>query len=269
MPPSSYVQGHSAASQARHGARNAANTCQYFTNLLKPDMSILDVGCGPGSISSSLAALVLQGSVIGIDSNENTLEIARKQQDLPSNCTFRIGDAHKLEFPDYTFDVVHTSQVLTHIADSIGVLKEFYRVLKPGGFIACREGDTASGGFLFHPVNPGLEHWGYFMLEGMRAKGAHIDAGRRLLGWVVEAGFDIEKCKYIGGCLTQSGKEGSEFGLTMAKQCQEDEVMRSNLIDNNITDEKGLELASEGWAAWAKDPYCVFNMYCGQIVAYK
>lgn len=230
-------------------------------------MSILDVGCGPGSISSTLAALVPKGKVIGIDSSEITLQVARSQQNLAENCTFQTGNALKLDFPDNTFDVVHTSQVLCHIAETVAVLKEFHRVLKPGGFIACREGDSVR--FLFYPTHPGLDLWGRGIVEGQMAKGAHPEAGRRLLSWAVEAGFDIEKCTYTAGSVSHVGKEGAPYGLTVAKQTQEDEVFRRTVIDNNISDEKGLELMRDGWEFWAKNPHCVFSMYSGQVVAYK
>lgn len=230
-------------------------------------MSILDVGCGPGSISSTLAALVPQGSVIGIDSSETTLEIARSQHSLPANCTFQSGNALDLEFADSTFDVVQTSQVLCHIAESVAVLKEFHRVLKPGGFVACKEGDSVR--FLTFPEHPGLELWGRCIREGQLAKGAHPNAGRRLLDWAVEAGFSVERCTYTAGSVSHVGREGAPYGLTMVKQTQEDEVFRRTILDNNLADEKGLELIREGWEVWAKHPYCVFSMYSGQLVAYK
>lgn len=261
------MQGHSSTTQARHGARNAANTCQYFTQLLKPEMSILDVGCGPGSISSSLAALVPLGSVMGIDSSEITLGNARKQANLPENCTFQTGDALNLAFPDNTFDVVHTSQVLCHIADTIGVLKEFRRVLRPGGFIACREGDSVS--LVYYPTNPGLDEWARVTKALQISKGANPETGRRLLSLAAEAGFDTQRCTYSGGSITQAGKDGATFGLSMSKQRAEDEVYRKNIFDIGATDEKGLELMGQGWEIWARHPHCVFSMYCGQIVAYK
>lgn len=55
---SEYVQGHTASVLRFHGSRNASNSCGYFTEFLKADHSILDVGCGPGSISATLAPMV-------------------------------------------------------------------------------------------------------------------------------------------------------------------------------------------------------------------
>lgn len=267
MSKSTYYQGHSASSQARHSSRNASNTCQYFTHLLKPTMRILDVGCGPGSISATLAPFVPDGKVIGIDQSDTTLERARNQPNLPSNCTFQTGDALKLDFPEDTFDVVHTSQVLCHIPDPIAALKEFRRVLKPGGFVAIREGDNSST--ILWPEHPGLAEWRRVVRETLESSGGHPEAGRRLTKWAVDAGFDIAKCTWTAGDMSFTGKEGAPMGLTLAQQQKDDESYRKNVLGKGVTSEDGLKLISEGWEVWSQDPFCIFSMICGQVVAYK
>ena len=267
MDRSNYVQGHSPASQARHGNRHASNTCRYFTSLLRSDLRILDVGCGPGSITSSLAQLVAEGQVIGIDFAEEALENARNQPNLPANCTFQIGDAMKLDFDDNVFDVVHTSQVLCHLRDPVAAIKGFRRVLKPGGFIACREGDHDSQ--IWYPPHPGLSEWRRVQRVMRSFSGTPFDAGRHLMHWTVAAGFESEKCKWSGGTMTYAGKSGCELGLTMAKQVQDDELYRKNLMHQGGLDEKALDLIKEGWEAWSLDECCIFSVICGEIVAYK
>ena len=265
MSNSTYKQGHTAATQIRHSSRNAENTCQYFTHLLKPDMQILDVGCGPGSISASLARLIPEGKLIGIDQSEKTLQNARSQNDLPINCEFTIGDALNLDFPSNSFDVVHTSQVLVHLPDPTIALKEFYRVLKPGGFIACREGDSQTS--MFYPEHPGLIEWKRCLIA--RHTDAAANNGRYLVRNAVKAGFDVDKCIFTGGSVTFAGAEGVRIGKTMANQHLEDDVHRQGLLENGITDDAGLQLIKEGWEAWCADPCHTFAMLCGQIVAYK
>lgn len=265
MTQQKYMQGHTAASQTRHGSRTVQNTCQYFTQLLNPDMQILDVGCGPGSITSGLAQLVPQGKVIGIDQSEKTLQIARSQVDLPSNCLFQIGDALHTEFADDTFDVVHTSQVLVHLSNSVSALKEFHRILKPGGFIACREGDAET--WTVYPEHPGFNVWKRAIIA--RQADCDPNAGRYLLKRATDAGFEISKCTFSGGTMTYAGSEGRFFGETLAKQVDEDQVYRKTLLDGGVTDEAGLQSLKEAWESWYADPCCVFVMLCGQIVAYK
>lgn len=57
--------------------------------------------------------------------------------------SFQIGDAHNLDFPDNSFDVVHEHQLLQHIRDPSLALREWQRVARSGGIVACRESDWA------------------------------------------------------------------------------------------------------------------------------
>ena len=62
----SYPHGHQPSVLASHSARTAQNSCAYFLDRLQPGMRILDLGCGPGSITLDLAELVgPQGQVVG------------------------------------------------------------------------------------------------------------------------------------------------------------------------------------------------------------
>lgn len=263
-----YYQGHSKSSQIRHGSRNAANTCQYFTSLLKPEFDLLDVGCGPGSISATLAPFVHKGHVTGIDTSEDTLKNARNRADLPENCTFQLGNAANLDFPDNSFDVVHTSQVLIHLPDPIAAVKEFRRVLKPGGFIACREGIQSTS--TWYPDHPGLTEWRRVSVNLHRdSAAADADAGRKLLVWATQAGFDIGKCTWTSSNLMYAGHKDKSFAHTLAIQTEDDGTYRRNVMEKGIGDEDSLALIREGWYAWAADPCSVFSLICGEIVAYK
>lgn len=225
-----YYQGHSKSSQTRHGSRTAANTCQYFTALLKPEFHLLDVGCGPGSISSTLAPYLSNGHVIGVDTSEETLNNARNRGGLPGNCTFQLGNATKLEFPDNSFDVVHTSQVLCHLPDPTAALKEFRRVLKPGGFIACREGIQSTT--CWYPDVPGLAEWHrVFMTLHKESAAADADAGRKLLVWATDAEFDIDKCTWTASTMMYAGNKDKIFAETMASQTQDDDTYRRNIME--------------------------------------
>ena len=68
-----------------------------------------------------------------------------------------MGDAYALEFADDAFDVVHAHQVLQHLARPVDALREFRRVLKPGGVLAVRDVDY--GGVIWSPSSSGLDRW--------------------------------------------------------------------------------------------------------------
>ena len=116
---------------------------------------VLDVGCGPGTITADLAARVAPGPVTAVDQFADVLNVAHaetQRRDL-SNVTFATADVHRLDFPDDAFDVVHAHQVLQHVADPVRALREMRRVCVPGGIVAARDADYA--GFIWFPAASG------------------------------------------------------------------------------------------------------------------
>src|ERR1700734_226816 len=179
-----YTHGHHESVLRSHSWRTAENSASYLLPHLSPELTLLDVGCGPGTITADLAGRVRQ--VTAIDSAPEAIELAR--DNAPSNVTFQVADVHNLGFADATFDVVHAHQVLQHVADPVQALREMRRVCKPGGVVAARDADYA--GFTWFPQLPPLDRWKALYSAAARANGGEPDAGRRLLSWAQHAGFD-------------------------------------------------------------------------------
>ena len=136
-----YTHGHHESVLRSHTWRTAANSAAYLLGSLKPHMKILDIGCGPGTITADLAALVPDGQVTGVDHAPGILDQARAtaaERGL-DNVEFAVADVHALDFPDDTFCVVHAHQVLQHVGDPVQALREMRRVTRPGGFVAVRD----------------------------------------------------------------------------------------------------------------------------------
>ena len=118
---------------------------EYATHLLphlQPHFSILDLGCGQGSITIDLARLVPSGNVLGVDVNATLIAAATNTASDQGilNLEYRVLDANDLStLASNSFDVVHEHQVLLHLADPIAVLKEMHRILKPGGILSMRD----------------------------------------------------------------------------------------------------------------------------------
>ncbi|GGH78988.1 demethylmenaquinone methyltransferase/2-methoxy-6-polyprenyl-1,4-benzoquinol methylase [Pullulanibacillus pueri] len=109
---------------------------------IAPGKKALDVCCGTGDWTISLAQAVgPKGHVEGLDFSENMLSVARhkiEEQQL-SNVTLTHGDAMRLPYADNTFDYVSIGFGLRNVPDYLTVLKEIFRVLKPGGTLTCLE----------------------------------------------------------------------------------------------------------------------------------
>lgn len=97
---------------------------------------VLDAGSGMGTVSRNLARW-FQYDITGIDILDFNLAAARKEASKPENSNLAVNylemDYHKLDFEDSSFNGVYTTETFVHASDPQKVLKEFYRVLKPGG----------------------------------------------------------------------------------------------------------------------------------------
>lgn len=117
-----------------------------------PSLKILDVGAGTASIPASFAKIIgpSGGRITALDINPAVLERGRNNltskyglsEEEAGWIDFRVGDGHALPFGEGVFDVVVCHQVLAHNREQVGVLREMLRVVKEGGVVAAREGDT-------------------------------------------------------------------------------------------------------------------------------
>lgn len=99
---------------------------------IEPGERVLDVATGTGDLAfMEEAAVGPEGHVVGVDSCTPMLEVARRRQH--GDVDFHEGDAMDLRFPDSSFDVVTIGFGLRNVADRAQALREFRRVLRPGG----------------------------------------------------------------------------------------------------------------------------------------
>lgn len=247
-----YTHGHHESVLRSHRQRTAENSAGYLLPHLRSGMSLLDVGCGPGTITVDLAARVVPGPVTAVDLTTEALDVARMaaQSRNVSNISFAIADTQALEFADDTFDVVHAHQVLQHVADPVQALREMRRVCVPGGIVAARDADYA--GFIWYPKFPPLDRWLDLYQQASRANGGEPDAGRRLLSWAQEAGF--EDITPTGGIWCFATPDDREWWGGMWA----DRILQSALADQFV--ESGLATATElteissAWREWAAAP---------------
>ncbi|MDG3017231.1 methyltransferase domain-containing protein [Speluncibacter jeojiensis] len=244
-----YTHGHHESVLRSHRQRTAENSAGYLLPHLGAGVSVLDVGCGPGTITSDLAALVTPGRVTAVEVTDTALELARTEaaERGSTNIDFVVADVHALGFPDDTFDVVHAHQVLQHVADPVHALQEMRRVCKPGGFVAARDSDYT--GFVWFPQFPALDRWMELYQRAARANGGEPDAGRRMLSWAREAGFtDIVPSADVW-CFATPDERAWWGGMWADRILQS--ALTDQLLDAGWADRAELEAIAAAWRAWA------------------
>ncbi|HEX6682140.1 MAG TPA: methyltransferase domain-containing protein [Candidatus Limnocylindrales bacterium] len=109
---------------------------------LGPGLTVLDVGCGPGTDLPSMAGAVGDsGAVIGVDNDDAMVAEATRRMAADPRIEVRTGDAHALPLDDASVDRARTDRVLQHVADPAKVLAQLHRAVRPGGSITLAEPD--------------------------------------------------------------------------------------------------------------------------------
>ena len=112
---------------------------------LRAGERVLDIGTGPGFVACEMADGVGRtGEILGVDSSESMLRLARKRCAEKQHVRFETGDATRLPVPDASFDVAVSVQVYEYISEVATALAELHRVLRPGGRAAIVSTDWES-----------------------------------------------------------------------------------------------------------------------------
>jgi ubiquinone/menaquinone biosynthesis C-methylase UbiE len=170
--------------------RRAEQQAAFVLPYLRPGMDLLDIGCGPGTITLGLAQAVAPGHVTGIDHDRQHIESAKElaADQGVNNVTFQKGDAFSLAFEDGSFDVAFENNMFTYLAQgAVEAAREAYRVLKPQGFFAARDADADSVVWGHH--NDLISQLDQLFIAWHQSRGSDITLGKRLPNILRQAGF--------------------------------------------------------------------------------
>ena len=263
--PHRYTQGHEAATLASHGRRTADTSCAYLLPVVEPGMRLLDVGCGPGTITLDLAEIVAPGHVTGIEPVEGPLGAAREEAARRGDTTTRFeqADVFDLPYDDDTFDVVHAHQVLQHLPDPVRALAEMARVCRPGGWVAVRDADY--GAMAWYPEVPELDEWRSIYCDVARGNGAEPDAGRRLRGWAAATG--LNDVRLTTSAWTYADESACRWWGESQAERYSGKVFSDQAMERGVDSER-LARIGDGWRRWSAAPDAWFVIVHGELMAH-
>ena len=260
-----YTHGHQSAVVNQHAKRTAESCAQFIRSIVLPESQILDVGCGPASITVGLAKWAAGGSVVAIDVGEEILQTAQKVVDESgcSNVYLEQASVYELPYPDDSFDLIYAHQVLQHLTNPVLAIQEMARVTRPNGYIAVRDADYYT--MSCSPESKMIDEWRRIYRLVARHNGAEPDAGRHLLAWFHQAGLYEVTCSATAGVYATK-EERENWGLSWADRCLTTSFP-DQAIDYGYATRKELQAISEGWRQWASNPDGYFQFVNGEAIA--
>ena len=257
-----YLHGHHDSVLRSHRWRTAENSAAYLLDRLRPGLDLLDVGCGPATITAELAARVAPGRVLGIDASA---EVVAEASAAHPGLDLRVADLMALPLEAASFDVVHAHQVLQHVADPVGALREAARVLRPGGIVAARDSIYASKAWA--PDDPLLVRWNELYHQVARRDGGEPDAGRYLLAWTAAAGF-VDATYTTSTWTFADDATRAWWGGLWAERVVASSFA-THALEYGLSDRAELEAIADAFRRWSAAPGSVFVVVHGEVVAHR
>jgi len=180
-----YIHGTEPSEQERLAVLNRMTNAAFVAFLQVPaGARVLEVGSGLGLLAVDVADAASGVQVTGVEIS--AAQIAASP--IHPRVTFVQGDAHTLQFPPASFDLVYARYLLEHVRDPQRVLREMHRVVKPGGRVAVCENDVSL--IRFDPPCPAFDRAWRVFTEFQSTLGGDGLVGRRLFRLFRDAGFD-------------------------------------------------------------------------------
>ena len=260
-PRVTYTHGHHESVLRSHRWRTAENSAAYLLPLLEPGMDLLDVGCGPGTITVDLAARVAPGRTTGIDTAHAVINEARRlRTDVPVE--FKVADVMTGDVPSGPFDLVHAHQVLQHLGDPVAALRQMARLCRPGGIVAARDSDYEA--MTWFPGDLALDAWLDLYRRVARANGGDPDAGRHLLDWARRAGFEDVMPSASTWCFA-TDEDRQWWGSLWADRVTSS-VFAERAIGLGLASRDDLDRMADAWRRWKDASTGWFAVLHGEIV---
>jgi SAM-dependent methyltransferase len=232
-----------------HAERTAQTHAAFLLPHLRPGMTLLDLGCGPGTITAGLAAAVSPGRAVGVDLDTVPVE----------GVEIVTADVTHLPFPDNSFDAIFGCAVLQHLADPLAALREARRVARPGAVIGVCDADW--DGELLHPLDETLRR--SREIAWRLREGTSPTVGKRLRHLLVEAGFtgavQTARIMPVDDTRQAGAFNASLFRLPTAVE---------RVVSAGWASHAELEEMSAAWIAWGEHPGAFLARFWCEALAF-
>lgn len=238
-------------------ARSLATAHRRLAELLRPGLTVLDVGCGTGAITRGIAeAVAPSGSVVGTDVHAGLIEQARGAHGDISGLSFEVGDVYNLRFHNM-FDIVTAARVLQWLASPLSALRSMIAVAKPGGRVMVLDYNHEKIAWKPDPPRSMQEFYAVF------------------LRWQAEAEMDNAIADHLSEMFAQAGltsiaetplheiaqRGDPDFVTRLAIWAEVAAVRGPQMVESGIITEGQRVAAEADYRAWIRDSAESQTMY--------
>jgi SAM-dependent methyltransferase len=247
-----YTPGHADTLIRYMQQRTLAAYAPFLMPYLRPGLSVLDCGCGGGSLTADLAEQVAPGEVIGIDTGEQALDraLALAGERGLRNISFEQADVYALPFPEASFDIVFSNSLTSHLQEPERALAEMRRVLKPGGIAAVSDNDPDT--YVVSPGDSAMRVVVDLFVRVQRYNGGNRLLSRDLRAALLRAGFvraEVHPGTEGYGTLEQTRRAAVAFSAIVSSSSFANTVLGQAWVT-----EAELVALLDGMHAWAERP---------------
>ena len=231
MNSENYVFGYGAAAVAIMAKRTADSHAAFFLSKLQPGMRVLDIGCGPGTVTLGLAEAANPGEVIGAElSLKQTKKVATEAERRSLNLKFECADIYALPYETDSFDAVFLSAVIGNLQRPVDAMNEVYRVLAAGGVVGVKEFDHSAN--INYPPREFQTKVNELYTRLRIHNGHDPDSGRKVRSYLTQAGFaNVDAAATYQNTTPPSGVTGDPT------------------MESIVRDEWGPKFVKFGWAS--------------------
>lgn len=222
MTDAIYTPGHTQNATDFMAKRTLESHGGFFVPYLRRGDCVLDCGCGPGTISLGIASMVAPGLVTGIDVAASQVHQARQQaaERNVGNAEFQPASCYALPFADASFDCIFCHALMEHLSDPGKAVREFLRVLKPGGYVGLCSPDW--DGLLVAPLSEQLTEAAAAYAGLQQSNGGDLRIGHKLGRYLSDSGFQNIHMTARYECYESLAFIGEYLGFQLAQNGQPD-----------------------------------------------